>query len=92
MNLKLEIFKTELYNLINQIELPIGVIKLLLQDVLTDVNVLYENQLKKQQENQVIGTIPGKMGEWIPKTVEEQKQELSDEEDSSENKEQDKLN
>lgn len=43
MNLKLEIFKTELYNLINQIELPIGVIKLLLQDVLTDVNVLYEN-------------------------------------------------
>lgn len=87
MNLKLEVFKNELYNLINQIQLPIGIIKLLLQDVLSDVNILYENQLKKQQENQIIGTIPGKMEEWIPKNAEEQK-----EEDSLETEQQDKLN
>ena len=88
INLQMEIFNQELQNLINKTQLPVGIIRLLLKDILSDINILYNNQLQKQQQNQIIGIFPNK----IEQDSKNQEEKCIQEDHSSENEEQDKLN
>lgn len=87
INLQMEIFNQELQNLINKTQLPVGVIRLLLKDILSDINILYNNQLQKQQQNQIIGIFPNK----IKQNFKNQEEECI-KEDSLKTEQQDKLN
>lgn len=58
-NFKIEIFRQQLIKTISNADLPIGVIRLILKDIFSQIDVLYENclnkekyQLKKQQQQQ----------------------------------------
>ena len=51
MNIQIETFKQNLYNVINASQLPIGIVKLIMQNTLLNINDLY-NQMLIQQSQQ----------------------------------------
>lgn len=48
INIKIEQFKQNIFQLINQAQLPIGVIKLILSSLLSDVESIYADSLNKE--------------------------------------------
>ena len=52
MNLQIENFKTNLYQIINEANLPVGVIKLVLENVYNQISQLYMEQLKTEMMEQ----------------------------------------
>lgn len=51
MNIQIETFKQSLYNTINNSQLPIGVVKLILQNTLNDITDLYNQFLQQQAQS-----------------------------------------
>ena len=52
MNLQIENFNTNLYQVINEANLPVGVIKLVLENVYNQISQLYIEQLKTEMMEQ----------------------------------------
>ena len=48
-NFKIESFRQQLINLIGSVDLPVGVIRLILKDISSQINILYEDCLRKEQ-------------------------------------------
>lgn len=48
-NFKIESFRQQLINLIGNVDLPVGVIRLILKDISSQIDMLYEDCLKKEQ-------------------------------------------
>lgn len=51
MNIQIETFKQSLYNTINNSQLPIGVVKLILQNTLNNITDLYNQFLQQQAQS-----------------------------------------
>ena len=51
MNTQIETFKQSLYDIINNSQLPVGVVKLILQNTLNDITNLYNQFLQQQAQS-----------------------------------------
>lgn len=51
INLQIEEFKTNLANVLNTSNMPVTIIEMVLQGVLTEINIIRQQQVKKEKQD-----------------------------------------